>query len=301
MFGQRCTYPTLVVGPDDTLYLTCRESNTANRPWVVNLYTKRPGGDWKGPTCILHADEAGYAHFQEALAWGPGHRMLHLSTHMYGGKPGRSHTVGYMRSRDFGKTWEGADGKRIELPVTSKAISVIASNRTKVKGRFRCGSIAVDAHGTPHVLYSEAEPRPSRAWIATPGPAGKWRRRPLLGHVTKVLPNWCVIMPGGITIGDDGRVFVTLTAEPVKPDPKDTSGGWGSPSWEVLWLESSDGGEHFAAKMVSKLDPTCPHWLPSIERPTGHNRVGVPGLIYTAGTPGKKNKQIVSNEVYWIG
>ncbi len=39
--GTKCTYPTLMCGKDDTLYLTCRES--ATNPWVVNLYTKPAG------------------------------------------------------------------------------------------------------------------------------------------------------------------------------------------------------------------------------------------------------------------
>ncbi len=296
-FGERCTYPTLVCGPDDTLYLTCRESNAKTRPWVVNLYTKRPGGPWQGPTTILRADEGGYAHFQEALAWGPDRRTLHLSTRMYGGKPGRAHTVGYMRSPDGGKTWQRPDGRPIELPAASDTLSVIDQDR-KGKSVYRCGAIAVDAKGVPHVLYSNASAKPSHAWIATPA-GGSWRRRALHDDIARALGDWSAAMPGGIAIAG-GRIFATLTAVPNKAVGRPGYSGWGDPRWEVIRLESNDGGKPFSVERVSKPDPGCAHWLPNIERPTGHNVVTRPSLIYTAGGPGKRNTDIVSNCVWWV-
>lgn len=296
-FGQFCTYPTLVVGPDDTLYLTCRESNRKRQPWVVNLYTMKPDGPWEGPTPIMQADTAGYSQFQGSLAWGPDHQTLHLSTRMYGGKPGRAHTVGYMRSLDFGKTWQGLDGKRIELPATSKTIGIIGDESDKARHSYRCGSVAVDAAGVPHVLYSDS----AWAWIARLSPSGAWEKLPLRDHVIKTLPGWGVAMPGGMHVGSDGRLFVALSAEPPKPDGKPKSPGWGRPGTEVVRLESGDGGKSFSAALASKADPTCANWLPNVERPTGFNRVTRPSLIYTAGPPGKGNRDILSNRVYWVG
>ena len=46
---------------------------------------------------------------------------------------------------------------------------------------------------------------------------------------------------------------------------------------------------------------TVPHWLPNLERPTGHNRVDVPGVMYTAGVTGEGCHDILSNAVYWMG
>jgi hypothetical protein len=145
------------------------------------------------------ADAGNYAHFQEALAWGPDHRTLHLSTRMYGGN--RAHTVGYMQSPDFGKTWQRFDGTKIELPGTSETIDVIAQDRTKQDLGYRCGMIAVDPAGTPHVLYSQAKPHPPDVWIATPGKNGTWKKRSLMPDITKVLPGWFGAMPGGMTFG----------------------------------------------------------------------------------------------------
>lgn len=300
-FGSRCTYPTLVVGPDDTLYLTCRESNKEGKPWVMNLYAKPVDNDWSGPRAIMVSPEPGYSHFQDALAWVPDHQILHLSTRMYGGKPGKAHTVGYMRSRNCGKTWERSDGAHLALPATRETIDVIASDRDGGKHSFRCGSIAVDASGKPAVLYSDAVLRPTETWLASPDGSGGWTRTPLLPHMAKVFPKWSIEMPGGLCIAADGKMFVTLTATPPRADGKPQHAGWGHPRDEIVWLESEDGGKSFSARLVCEVNPQCPHWLPNIERPTGHNRVLRPGLLYTAGTAGRNNKQIVSNRVCWVG
>ncbi len=297
-FGKRCTYPTLMTGADDTLYLTCRESNKKKQPWVVNRYAKAWGGDWIGPTAVMRSDRPGYSHFQEALAWGPDHRTLHLSTRMYSG--GHAHTVGYMRSPDCGKTWVNAEGKRIELPATRETVSVIAHDRDKKLPGLRCGSVAVAPDGTPYVLYSAAGLKPPEAWIALLGKDKQWRYRPLLPHLQKDLPDWAGFMPGGMTFSSDGKLTVTLTAVPIKAAKKEGS-TWGHDSNEVIRLVSTDGGESFKGELVSKVDATEGHWMPSIERPTGHNRVGRPGLMYLAGERGEKNTDILSNKVWWAG
>ena len=47
-FGEELTYPPLVCGPDDTLYLTARRSQK-NQLWSVEQWTKRVGQDWYSP------------------------------------------------------------------------------------------------------------------------------------------------------------------------------------------------------------------------------------------------------------
>ncbi len=296
-FGERCTYPTLLCGPDDTLYLTCRQSDR-ERPWVVNLYTKRPGGPWRGPTAVLQAERPGYAHFQEALAWGPDHRTLHLSCRIYDGQPGRPRVVGYLRSPDFGKTWQRSDGTPVDLPATAKTVTAIAQGTELGGASLRCGSIAVDRAGKPHVLFSAlASHDPVPAWIASPDEAGAWHRRPVLQELVGPLAGRRLTMPGGLTIAPDGRTFVAIQAL-LDPPGSDT---WGHAGNEIAWLESGDGGRTFTARLASTADPNRAHWLPSLERPAGHNRVGVPGLIYTGGPPGEGCSDMLSNEVYWVG
>ena len=55
-FGERLTYPTMVIDNEDTLYVTCRQSDK-NTPWRALLYTKKVGGAWEGPRAILQAEE----------------------------------------------------------------------------------------------------------------------------------------------------------------------------------------------------------------------------------------------------
>ena len=52
-FGTKCTYPTLLCGPDNSLYLTCRESDV--NPWAVNLYKKAPDRSWAEVGPLLRA------------------------------------------------------------------------------------------------------------------------------------------------------------------------------------------------------------------------------------------------------
>ena len=43
-FGERLTYPTMICSADNTLYFTARRS-FSDRPWVVELWEKKPGHD----------------------------------------------------------------------------------------------------------------------------------------------------------------------------------------------------------------------------------------------------------------
>ena len=67
-------------------------------------------------------------------------------------------------------------------------------------------------------------------------------------------------------------------------------------------MTSADRGETFSFELISQPDRTVSHWLPNIEKPTGHHEVPFrPGIIYTAGSPGEKNTDILSNGVRWFG
>lgn len=297
-FGERCTYPTLVCGPDDTLYLTCRQSNDRN--WLASLFTKQPGEPWRGPTPLLRSRVRGYSHFQEALAWGPKHGELHLSTRIHE-RANNSETVGYMVSSDFGKTWRTSAGKKLELPVTADTIDRLATKKSD-PNRLRCGAVAVSPDGKPHVLYSSfGDNGDTRgdAIFATPDGKGGWRRRSLLPAMADAFPDHGVKMPGGLTFNQDGRLFIVLTT--FKADPQHARQFWGSPSNEVVLLEARGDGDAFSPRLLSEPDENVAHWLPNMERPTGHNAVtGTPGVIFTDGGRGENNRQILANKVRWV-
>lgn len=290
-FGERCTYPTLLCGPDDTLYLTCRES-AKSKPWTVNLYTKPVGKPWQGPRSILVARKTGYSHFQEALAWGPDHHGLHLSARFYDGEKG--HTVGYLRSLDFGKTWQRTDGTEVALPAKAEDTTQIVDGRAHDNPGLRCGSIAVDRDGVVYVLYSSLMEGESQLWLASSKRSDPWQHR----LITEIPAGWQATMPGGVTVDEANHLTLVATIHKLaEPDEKQA---WAHPTNEILRLESRDGGQTFQSRIVSEIDPETPHWLPSLERPTGFNRVTRPGIIYTAGTRATNNQELVANGVVWV-
>ena len=297
-FGERCTYPTMLCGPDGTLYLTCRRS-FRDRPWQMELWTKPTGGAWSGPVVVARARYKGYAHFQESLAWGKGGR-LHLFCRFHEktdrGGYGRIQTVGAMQSDDLGKTWRRSDGGLIEGPATAETVDVLAEGGVDRGRGLRAGGMAVDPEGTPCLVYSETEGGRGRTILARPRRKGGWDRTELNRHLPKEWKDRQLVMPGGLTFDRRGRMVIAATLKAVGEGEK----SWGHPSNEVVRLESSDGGARFSFRMISSPDARTPHWLPNIERPTGHHRVPEkPGILYTSGPRGAKNTDLLSNRVNW--
>ena len=295
-FGKRTTYPTLVCGADGTLYCTCRESGDG--PWHCNLYTKKPGGAWEGPHAIMVSQHTGYSHFMEALAWGPEFKTLHLSTRIYSGDPARGHTVGYMRSHDHGRTWKNSRGEALDLPVTAETIDVLASASAGGGVGLRAGSVAVDANNVPYVLYSDYDANPVEAYLARADGRGGWEKRPLSPAIPSALAGHGLFTPGEVVVGAEGRICMALTSVDRRGDAEAST--WGAPSCEVVWMEAGSFDGDLTASVVSAIDPATPAWLPNLERPTGHNAVKRPGLIYTLGGRGEKNTEILANDVYWV-
>lgn len=292
-FGERCTYPTMVCGSDDTLYLTGRE-NRGDQPWYVNLYIKPPNAPWGEPIPLFQDDKGGYVRFQQALLWGQDHRTLHLTLWIF--DENRAYTVGYLRSPDSGRTWERADGTPVLLPATRETVTLIDTKHRDL----RFGSIAVDGESTPYVLYSTCPSfaLPSQAWVVWLDGAGKWCRRSLTDELPKEWKGWSLAMDGAIHIAPDGQIFIVLAL--MKPETV-SEGNWGHKSAEIVGMQASDIRGKFSVGLLSKPDMTVPHWLPNLERPTGHNRVDVPGVMYTAGVTGEGCDDILSNAVYWMG
>ena len=290
-FGERCTYPTMVCGLDNTLYLTGRE-NRGSEPWYVNLYIKPPDAPWQEPITIFQDDKGGYVRYQGALAWGQDHRMLHMTLLIFDEK--RSYTVGYLRSPDSGNTWERADGTPVSLPATRETVTLIDTEHRDL----RFGSVAVDRESSPYILYSTCPSFaiPSQAWIVWLDEAGRWCRRSLSDELPKEWKGWSLAMDGALHIASDDQIFTVLAL--MKPETVD-EGNWGHKSAEIVGLRAPDICGNFSVDLLSKPDMTTPHWLPTLERPTGHNHVDIPGVMYTVGVTGEGCHDILSNEVYW--
>ena len=285
-FGRKLTYPTLVCGPDDTLYLTARRSH-ARMPWTVEMWKKPVGKAWEMVGTILRSRAGGYSHFQEALAWGPDHKRLHLSVRIYE-NGGSVEVVGYMFSDDFGKTWRGRNGRVIEQPVSAETIDVIASGgRVEGKSSHKCGTISVTADGQPVIVYSASSSPGAEMIVATPDGKSAWSRHGLASAVAGQWPDWRIGPAAEVSINRQGTMYVLATMA--------SEGKNG-----VALISSKDLGRTIKLERPAAGVKQAKKWLANLERVTGHHRVdGRPGVIFTAGTRGKGNTDILSNDVFW--
>ena len=154
----------------------------------------------------------------------------------------------------------------------------------------------MDAAGRPHVVYSDEQSGRSRLILARPNGDGSWDRNDLSKFLPGRWKSWLLLGPAGVTITSTGEIVVTAQIEP----PVDGASTWGGPGNEVVAFRSRDGGRSFTFSPVSRPDGNRAHWLPNIERATGHNRVPEnPGLLYTGGGPGAKNTDLLSNHVFF--
>ncbi len=303
-FGDRLTYPVMLVGPDDTLYLSAR--NRTGAEWETLFFSKPADSEtWSQPTLIIKAKMVSYSHFQVAIAWGPDHKTIHLGSRIYGGDPNSRwcQVVGYMKSDDFGKTWKRNDGSLIELPATSDTIDRIAVvDPSQMAIHFdtttlRSGAIAVDKDNRPCILYNTLQPdgsRPTQAWIARGDGKGHWEKILLNNKLSALPEGWSPTMPGGISITPSGDIVVVLSIS----NPPEGKTWWGATTSEVLYARSSDGGRTFSSQIITPVDPDTAHWLPNLEHATGFNEMPEhPSVIYTIGEKGTNNSQLISNLV----
>ena len=298
LFGERLTYPTMICGQDNTLYFTARRS-FHDQPWTVELWEKKPGRDWNCVGPIMHSRHKGYSHFQESLAWGPDHRTIHLCCRFHEKSDknsyGRLQTVAYMKSDDFGRTWKRSNGSIIKGPITPDNIEVLVQGGEDFKQTLRAGCLAVSRAGKPQLIYSITAKQKGRTWLATPGGSGQWKRTRLNDHLPAEWNSFNLIMAGGLSFNEAGRLHGVAQLQTGEQKEKI----WGDPTNEVVAF-TMDGDSRIQFRPISQFDANTSHWLPSIERPTGHNQVtSRPGILFTAGPAGKSNTDLMNNRVYF--
>lgn len=297
-FGERLTYPTLICGPDDKLYFSARRS-FGDRPWIVELWEKKPNRNWNRVGPILSSRHKGYAHFQESLAWGPDHQTIHLCCRFHEKSDkesyGRLQTVAYMKSDDFGRTWRRSDGSPIKGPITPDNVEVLDQGGEDFERGLRTGCLAVSPIGQPHLMYSVVTKLKGESWLATPDGSGQWKRTRLNDRLPDEWKSFNLIMAGGLAFDQSGRLHGTAQLQTGEQKEKI----WGDPTNEIVAF-TLDGDDDLQFRAISEFDASTSHWLPSIERPTGHNHVAErPGILFTAGPAGNKNTDLINNRVYF--
>lgn len=324
-FGKT-TYPLLICGPDDTLYLTGRHDSG----WKgMDFYERPPGAKWQHRGLLVAKQKRYefYAAYHNGLAWGPDHRTLHMSTGFFMGLRGDGsrrlrglhQAVGYMRSDDFGDTWTKAGGTPIALPATTDTIDLIdegrrdpdATDRPK-PGIRHCG-IAVDAENRPFVVFVRHTPEPGHIFLVTPDSTGTWRQRPVQRAVESEWPGQAVI-DCAVSMTRDDLLCLMLTLAPLEhPNANWSPGIYGRPAFwlrdypniqQLAWLESDDGGWTFTPKDIIAHVPDRGTLLPTLERPTGFHGVAAgrrPPLLYFEGLSRyRREGEIIQNDVFFV-
>lgn len=290
-FGARCTYPTLVCAADGALVCTGRVSHR-DRPWEALRWTRSAQGKWSDGAPLLRSEHDGYSHFQEALAWGPDQRRLHMAARFYSRE--RGHTVAHATSDDRGRSWRGSGGEELPTPFTAGDVPPIRQERDRAGVGLRCGALAVDSEGVPHVLVSSYDELPMRTWLYSLR-EGAWRSRTL--EVPETLEGWGLTLPGGLVFDAEGDLWITLTL--IRPPDTVDRTLWGHATSEPVLLRGSAEGP-LSFELLTEPDGQRARWLPNLERPTAGRAVENPALIYTDGGKGDTNDDILTNRVCWL-
>ena len=280
-FGDNATYPSLVCGPDNTLYC-CYRGKPA--PCKMVFQRKPVGADWSEPTALLDAEvDGGYTHYQNAICVAPD-GTLHVAFHIYFAAVARA--AGHLQSSDGGNTWTLADGTAIGLPYTAGQPGWIEQGR---KLDLWVGNVDVDPEGDPYVviMHYETKPYTAKLWRFEGGHWDAIELAPImLGDSPEPGLQMAYYGAGPVCFDDKGNLYVMAGVfRPGSTLTEDEE--WGHPTNEQLLLYSEDRGETFEVLPISPRDDTASDWLPSLERHAGHNRLSVPHLLYTHGRPGK--------------
>ena len=275
-FGERLTYPSLVCGPDDTLYMTARGG--PNPPALV-LHRKPAGGVWSDRITILDPNiPPGYTQYSNSLAV-DGQGRLHLGFHLFDQHEfAAGKLAGYLRSDDGGDTWRKADGTLVPIPCKRDQVDLLEHDAGL---DCRVGGLTLDAAGNPYLLVNHGRLHDKQPWLWHHDGA-VWRHTDLGPAIQAIIPGGIGVANGTCSMASDGTLYIAYAVT--------TNGKWGDPSAEVVALCSTDQGQTFHGLLVSEPDPKSAQWLPSIERNVGHNPVGVPWLIWTGGLVGEGTK-----------
>ena len=286
-FGVTATYPSLVCDAQGTLHCTYRGGP---EPWRL-MYQRQPkGGEWSEPMELVHSGvKDGYTQYGNPLMLAPD-GTLHLAFHIYDMHPAAGKSIGYLRSRDGGRTWENAAGEKMALPVTPESACFIEQGDSL---DMRASNLAIDADGQPWMLAFHNDRRP-RTLLLWHHDGRTWQSRDLLPVIQQTFSEW-EITYGTATFDRDGRLYIAAVIQYANA-PK----FWGDKSLETVLLVSGNRGKTFQTLPISQQDPEQPNWLPSIERPYGTKPIGVPAFLYTHGGPGTSVTEGDSTEVIFV-
>ena len=308
------TYPAVVCGPDDTLLVTARA-----RGWRGVTLLIRSNGKWTQQRLVDRGEGwESYSTFTSGMAVGPD-GTVHLVCNIACGKrrrPGLWQAVGYLRTRDAGRTWERADGKSTPLPVSAKDMDLLVEANLpprKLKNNFpeipelvANGNIVADSGGRPHILYVSHLERPGQLILATADAQGHWTQRTILDAERKHPDMRPIGVSFPFTITSDNAFHLLLELVPLDDawengKPTRLMGLRSDPIKRLVRMKSIDRGKSFSVESV--MDPGDNFHMANIERATNGRMIpadGPPAWVYFEGSPDYPAKgRIQDNKVYF--
>ena len=289
--GAKSTYPSLICDRQDTLHACYRGALKEERPYSLIYQRKPKGGDWSDPIVLVNPEgPPAYTQYENALHLASD-GTIYLSYHIVRAERDdhskvRGMGFGLMRSKDGGISWAAVSDEPLALPTTPASPCVIEFDESL---DVRTGNVVCDAQGNPYFTLHRWEMSVPQTFLY------RWRRRrweavPLLPEAEKLCGACAMADVAALSISDDDVLYAATVA-------CRRGEAWGGPSTEIVLLTSRDLGETFNAYRASPEDPDTPNWNPSLERQTGHNKVGVPHLLYTHGHKGEGLSPNIDTEI----
>jgi hypothetical protein len=269
-FGYHPTYPSVVWDGRDSMHVIYRGSVTQGHPFKLIYQQRTKGGVWSEPRALAQApaDWKGYTHFHATIAIAA-NQTLHVAFNLY--YNGAAKQAGHMTSHDRGETWELADGSPLDLPVSVESDAFFA----RTKEAFKVTNVVCDSTGCPWISLADAR---SAAGPTIYHHDGKtWNAFCPARLSPSRIPLNELAFDGSLSIDSQDGIYVALTR-----GSRLTGGVKG----DVVLLYSADRGKTFNYLEVFPPDARLPHTGLSLERPTGHNEVETPWLLFSTGEKG---------------
>ncbi|MBU2995975.1 BNR repeat-containing protein [Cellulophaga baltica] len=313
LIGSNMTYPSLAINKNDDLYLLGR--NTVSRgAWSLMLFSKNVNElKWTKGKILLKSNfeklpsfgklkdnpknltvKNGYTRWNKSIIIGDDD-IIHISFKNYEFHPrnkkykftdnrnGGSYFVGYMYSKDNGKSWLN-NGKKLSLPSYSADIELVSGNSNPEfsMANYGISNIAFN-NGKPYFVYSKELNRSSKLFL-TFKKKGKWFHKEI--KLDKNSTDY-LYSPSAISFFKK-KLYIVATAMPKDLYLKNEL--WGKKqqhtSLKILKLDSSyDLLETYSTK---DLNIKSPSWLPNISRYDNNG----PKLLFTQGLSNSKNTEV---------
>ena len=269
-FGHHPTYPSAACDDDDALHVIYRGGVEAGHPCKLVYQRRTKDGIWSQPLILARApdDWKGYTHYHASITI-DANRTLHVAFDLYYNKAAKH--AGHVMSRDRGKTWTTADGSSLELPVSVGSAAIFATT----DGQFKVMNVVCDSKGHPWISLADARSKAGPTIYRHDG--RKWSSFcPAKLTVPKISVSGTAFN-GSLSIDSRDGIYLAVTLGPT------VAGGI---KGTVAMLYSADRGKSFRCLDVLPPDPKLPHTGLSMERPTGHNALHTPWLLFSTGEKG---------------